>query len=118
MTITRSLLSGLSRKSMAPDRIASTAVAVLPCPEIITTGSPSSMRPQLPQHLHAVHAWHLDVEQHDVRPFAANDVECFLSAGGADELIVLVLEDHPQRIADRRLVIDDKDAGFHSGGMN
>jgi hypothetical protein len=42
VTITRSLLSGLSRKSMAPERIASTAVAVVPWPEIITTGSASS----------------------------------------------------------------------------
>jgi hypothetical protein len=30
VTITRSLLSGLSRKSTAPDLIASTAVAVVP----------------------------------------------------------------------------------------
>jgi hypothetical protein len=36
------VLSGLSRKSIAPDRIASTAVAVVPCPEIMTTGSVSS----------------------------------------------------------------------------
>ena len=42
VTMTRSLLSGLSRKSIAPDLMASTAVLVVPWPEIITTGSVSS----------------------------------------------------------------------------
>ena len=73
-------------------------------------------RAQLAQDLHAVHARHLDVEQHDVRPFAADDVERFLAAGGADELVVLVLEDHPQRIADRRFVVDDQHTRFHGVG--
>ena len=39
----------------------------------------------------------------------------FLAAGGADELIVLVLEDHPQRVADGGLVVDDQDARLHVG---
>ena len=42
VTITRSLLSGFSRKSTAPERDASKAVEVVPWPEIITTGSDSS----------------------------------------------------------------------------
>ena len=32
---------------------------------------------------------------------------------GAAELVVLVFEDHPQRVADGGFVIDDEDAGFH-----
>ena len=42
MTITRSVLSGLSKKSTAPDLMASTAVAVAPWPEIMMTGRLSS----------------------------------------------------------------------------
>ncbi len=42
VTSSRSVLSkGLSRKSAAPFLMASTAVLVVPCPEIITTGSVS-----------------------------------------------------------------------------
>ena len=35
--------------------------------------------------------------------------------GPPHELVALVLEDHPQRVADGRLVVDDQDAGGHSG---
>ena len=34
----------------------------------------------------------------------------FLAGRGADELVALVLEHHPQRVADGRLVVDDQDA--------
>ena len=37
---TRSRLSGFSRKSKAPARVASTASAMVPWPEIITAGEP------------------------------------------------------------------------------
>ena len=36
-----------------------------------------------------------------------------LAGGRAEELVALVLEDHPQRVADGRLVVDDQDARFH-----
>ena len=68
---------------------------------------------ELPQHLHAVHARHLDVEQHEVGALALHRGEAFLAAGGADELVVLVFENHPQRFADGALVVDDQDARLH-----
>ena len=40
-------------------------------------------------------------------------VDTVLAGGRADELVVLVLEDHLQRVADGGLVVDDQDAGFH-----
>ena len=51
-----SVESGFSRKSIAPSRVARTAISILACPEIITTGSEmpsarrssSSARPSLP----------------------------------------------------------------------
>ena len=44
---------------------------------------------ELAQHLHAVHAGHLDVEEHGVGPLALDGGEAVLSAGRADELIIL-----------------------------
>ena len=65
---------------------------------------------ELPQHLHPIHPGHLDVEEHGVRPLRLHGGESVLSAGGAEELIVLVLEDHLQRVADGGFVVDDEDA--------
>ncbi len=45
---TRSRSSGFSMKSNAPSRVASTAVAIVPCPEIITTGRSGSLSRSLP----------------------------------------------------------------------
>jgi hypothetical protein len=65
------------------------------------------------QHLHAVHARHLDVEQHQVRPFALRQLDAVLAVARPEELVVLVLEDHAQRVADRGFVVDHQDARFH-----
>ena len=40
-----------------------------------------------------------------------------LAGRGADEFVVLVLEDHPQRVADRRLVVNDQDARFQRSSI-
>jgi hypothetical protein len=58
------------------------------------------------EHLDAVHAGHLDVEQHQVGSLAFGQRQPFLPGGGADELVAFVLERHLQRVADRRLVVD------------
>ena len=108
--MTRSVLSGLSKKSTAPDLIASTAVAVAPWPEIMIDRQRLVERVQLAQHLHAVHAGHLDVEEHGVGPLALHGGEAVLAAGRAHELIILVLEDHLQRVANGGFVVDDEDA--------
>ena len=103
-------------KSNAPRRVACIASVIVPWPEIITTGSVSSTLADLGEHFEAVHARHLDVEQHDVGRFAPDLRDAVRAGRGADELVVLVFEDHPQRVADRRLVVDDQDAGFHVRG--
>ena len=94
--------------------MASTAVAVVPWPEIMTTGSVSSSAcslrstsmPSMPGIL-------MSSSTRSGRSRWTSG-EPFLAGGGADELVVLVLEDHPQRVADRGLVVDDQDARFHT----
>ncbi len=48
--------------------------------------------------------------KHEVRRLALGEREALLAASRPDELVAVVLEDHPQRVADRRLVVDDQDA--------
>ena len=43
----------------------------------------------------------------------STSASAFLSRRGADELVAFVFENHPQRVADGRLVVDDQDARFH-----
>ncbi len=62
----------------------------------------------------AVHCRHLDVQQHQIRRVALDDGQTIGTGRRADELVVLVFQNHPKRIADRGLVVDNQDAGFHS----
>ena len=117
VTSTRSLLSGFSRKSKAPELGSPRRPSlIVPWPgdhhdrQRLVDGA------QLSQHLDAVHARHLDVEQDEVAALALGQREAFLAGGGADELVVLVLEDHPQRVADGGLVVDDQDARIWASG--
>ena len=64
--------------------------------------------PHALQRLEAVHAGHLDVEKDQVGRVAFGERHAFRSARGLDDLVALVLEDHPQRPADLRLVIDNQ----------
>ena len=74
-------------------------------------------RAQTIEHFEAVHAGHLDVEQHEIGTLALDERESLLPCRGPDEVVALVLERHPQGVADGGFVIDDKDAGFrHRGG--
>ena len=108
-TSTRSRWSGFSRKSTAPRRVHSTAVAMSPWPEIIRTGGAPPARDDPVEGLEAVHAGHLDVEQHGVgrRRRRARRAPRGRPPTVAD-LVALVLEDHPQRVADRGFVVDDR----------
>ena len=40
----------------------------------------------------------------------STSASALLAGGGAEELVAFVLERHPQRVADGRLVVDDQDA--------
>jgi hypothetical protein len=59
-----------------------------------------------------VHARHLDVEDDHVRCVALDRGNAFRTGGRSDEFVVFVFEDHPQRVADSGLVVDDQNAGF------
>ena len=63
--------------------------------------------------LDAVHAGHLDVEEERVRGFALQGLEPLRPGGRFEELVPLVFEDHPQRLADGFLVVDHQDAAAH-----
>ena len=114
VTSTRSVLSnGFSRKSSAPrlDRLdggAGRAVAGDHRPPAASRSSraaaSSTSRPSMPGILMSSSTRSGAVALGQRQPF--------LAGRGADELVALVLERHPQRIADRRLVVDDQDAGF------
>ena len=97
-------------KSNAPFLVASTAVLIVPWPGDHDDRQRLVHRAQPIEHLEAVHARHLDVEQDEVGRVALGEREPFLAGRGADELVPFVFERHPQRIADRRFVVDDQDA--------
>ena len=89
------------------------ASVIVPWPEIIATGSDSSIfrisasvsRPFIP-----------GILMSSTTMSGGSRLTCAMPSGpgrGADELVVLVFEDHPQRVADGGLVVDDEDAGFH-----
>jgi hypothetical protein len=60
----------------------------------------------LPQHLHAVHAGHHDVEQDQTGDMALNGVEGLLSAGDAHCLVASDRQQFRQRLAGIDVVID------------
>ena len=69
------------------------------------------------QHLEAVHARHLDVEEHQVRRFALGLRNALFAGRRRQDVVALVLEDHLQRVADRGFVVDDEDAWLHRGSI-
>ena len=69
--------------------------------------------PQLLQHFEAVHARHLDVEEHQVGRLALDQLDAFLAGRRQHHVVAVVLERHLQRVANRRLVVDDQDAWLH-----
>ena len=65
------------------------------------------------QRLQSVHPRHLDVEKDGVRSVTADRLDPVRTRGGLQTLVLFVLEDHPQRLADVLLVVDDQDLVFH-----
>ena len=97
-------------KSNAPSLVASTAVLTVPWPEMMTTGSASLTWPDPLQRLEAVHARHLDVEEHEIRRLALDERQPLRTARRLQHVVALVLEDHPHRPPDLRFVVDDQNA--------
>ena len=72
--------------------------------------------PQLAEHLQTVHSGHLDVEYDQIWTLTLRHDQPLWAVRRPDHLVALVLEDHPQGIADRRLIIDHENARLH--GVN
>ena len=70
-----SVESGFSRKSTAPSRVARTAISMLACPEIITTGSEMPSVAQVFEQREAVLARHDHVGQHHVEGLRFQQIE-------------------------------------------
>ena len=83
----RSGLAGLTRKSLAPARMASTAESMPPLAVSTITGQIGIGGAQLGQHLKPAHVGHDEIEQHERDLFAArsvDEVERGLTAGRGD----------------------------------
>ena len=68
-----------------------------------------------PADLEPVDARQHDVDQDDVAGIGGEHVECRLAALGLVDLVALLLEDHPHGCSDPLIVLDDQDAGTHTG---
>ena len=90
-------------KSNAPFLVASTAVLIVPWPEIDDDRQRVVRVAQPFEHLEAVHARHLHVEQDEVGRLALGQRQSFLAGGGADELVAFVFERHPAASRGSRL---------------
>ena len=66
--------------------------------------------PDALQRVEPVHAGHLDIQEHEVRRLALGDGDAVGTARSLEHFESLVLQDHPHRAADLRLVIDDQNA--------
>ena len=107
--------SGFSRKSYAPSWVASTAVWIVPCPEIITTcacgssarRSRSVARPSRPCIFTSRKTrWGRN---------SGYSLTAFGAGGAGLHLDLLVLEELPQGFADPLLVVHDQYAMLHRG---
>ena len=70
--------------------------------------------PQLLQDFEAVHARHLDVEEHEIRRFTLDQLDAFLAGRRQHHVVAVVFQRssfNDLRITD--LVVDDQDAWLH-----
>ena len=67
------------------------------------------------QRLEAVHAGHLDVEEDEIGRLLLGERHAFRPARRLEHVVALVLEDHPHRPPDLRLVVYDQNARLHRG---
>jgi hypothetical protein len=65
-------------------------------------------RPQPPHHLQPVEAGEHQVEDHEVRPAVARQLERVRPVGGDARLVAGALEVAREHLGDRRLVVDDE----------
>ena len=65
------------------------------------------------QNLESVEARHFDVEKHQVRMLALDDRQPLGPGSRHQAFVALVLENHPHRVADGGLVVNDEDARLH-----
>ena len=70
---------------------------------------------ELPEHLQSIHTRHLDVEKHEVKHLARDQIDTILARGGLQAFVALVLEDHLQRVANRSFVVNHQNARLWHG---
>jgi hypothetical protein len=63
-----------------------------------------------PQHLHAVHAGHLQVQQHDMDFFTGQDGQPLFAVGGPENGAAHAGEDALGSVADAGFIVDDQDS--------
>ena len=123
-TAMRSGLAGLTRKSLAPARMASTAESMPPLAVSTITGRSGLAGAQLGQHFQPAHVGHHQIEQHQrdlVAARAVDEVERGLAAGRGDDASCRERRDRGfQQAALYRIVVDDKNGLRHAipRGMN
>ena len=111
---TRSRLSGFSRKSNAPARVASTASAMVPWPEIMMAGDGSAVLAHGLQQVDAVAVRQFHVEQVGVGAAGIGVLAEVRHRFAHVHGVALALQNHAQRAADILFVIHDQHAfGSH-----
>ncbi len=102
---TRSRLSGFSRKSKAPARVASSASAMVPCPEIMIVGRGRAVVLHHLQQVDAAAIGQLHVEHVGVGALRVG-VALELGHGSAHvHRVAFAFQNHPQRAADILFII-------------
>ena len=74
--------------------------------------------PQPLQHLETVHARHLDVKEHQIGRLALGQRDPFRSARRLEHVVIVVSQDHADRPAHFRLVIDDQICVLSSNALS
>ena len=118
-TSRRSAEVGLTTKSTAPARMALMAVSIEPCAVCTMTGGLAGLRRDAPQHLHAVHARHDEVEQHEgdgALLGGFEDLQSLLAALGGLGVVAEALDGLFEDAALGGIVIDDQDELGHWTG--
>ncbi len=104
---------GFSRKSRAPSWVARTAVSMVPCPDIMRTGSPGRGLEELLEHGQAVQVRQPHVHEHRVHRAGERDLQPELAGAGELGVVAGQLQRLAQREEDVLLVVDEEDAVRH-----
>ena len=112
----RSGLAGLTRKSLAPARMASTAESMPPLAVSTITGSSGCVVRSLASTVEPVHVGHDEVEQHQLDLFAArtvDEIERGLAARRGDDVHAGAADRSLEQPALNGIVVDNQNGLRH-----